>query len=140
MPTSITQKFHDSPRLLRGILLIISGALGLLLTILSYELGTLPLVLLPPEYWVYSGLGVIFLLVFVALLSLKSNSPQDRNRGLASSMISVGIFCTLSFLLRIASTGWAGNTTMLLVMAFVAFAISLAARHGTRNVEVAKQS
>jgi len=109
---------------------------GLLVVILTYQLGSLTATILPVEYWLYSGIGVIFVFGIVISLSLLLNP----NRGLATSMASLGIIGLIAFIFRIGRTEWTGNMIMHVAISCLGFATALALKLRDRNSKSAGRS
>ena len=135
MVTGIIQNLRDSPRLLYGLLLTMCVIGELLVTILTYQLGSLPVTVLPAEYWLYSGIGVIFLFgFFISLASL-----VNPRRGLATTMASLGIFGLLASVCGMMRMEWTGNMAMFVVITCLSFAIALGMKLRDRKIQRTKR-
>ncbi len=136
MVTGIIQNLRNSPRVLYGLLLTICAAGMLLVLILTYQLGSLPVTVLPAEYWLYSVIGVIFFFGFFITL----DTLLKPKRGLATSMASLGIFGLVAFICRMGQMEWTGNMVMYIVVACLGFAMAIMIKLRNRKLESTERS
>ena len=113
-------KLAAVPRWFYRLSLIVS-ILGLLLMLVSSaSIDSRPVADAPFEYWVYIGLGILLLLG----LAVSLNYSFGTTRRLSSYMVAMGLVGTVSFLLRISSVTWTGNTIAIGIASLMFFALA----------------
>ena len=136
MVTGIIQNLRNSPRVLCGLLLTVCLVGILLVSFLTDELDSTPFRVLPAEYWLYSGIRLIFLFGFLISLA----SLLNLKRRLSDTMTALGFLNLIFSVFRLGKAEWTGNDIHVVVIACLSFAIAVVLKVREHKVERAERS